>query len=238
MIESHHSVLEDTKATMINTINTEIDCASTCSRIYSRALGKASDLLPLNHRASIQEKMDAEPVSQALIPVDYYNWFFDGKPSPLQFGIGTLLLRFSSNFKSRGIPVHDVLWAERSSDAGGVSSMDITLFDLVQYGPVLPLNSREFERLKHASLVSSIANEARTKPDIGTISRGDLIALLVLDEPVWEPLGSARRKELLKMTINKVRPDLLTFRYGSGNIVNAFQRKWDFENDKPKPRET
>lgn len=207
---------------MINTINTEIDCASTCSRIYSRALGKASDLLPLNHRASIQEKMDAEPVSQALIPVDYYNWFFDGKPSPLQFGIGTLLLRFSSNFKSRGIPVHDVLWAERSSDAGGVSSMDITLFDLVQYGPVLPLNSREFERLKHAS----------------TISRGDLIALLVLDEPVWEPLGSARRKELLKMTINKVRPDLLTFRYGSGNIVNAFQRKWDFENDKPKPRET
>lgn len=127
MIESHHSVLEDTKTTMINTINTEIDCASTCSRIYSRALGKASDLLPLNHRASIQEKMDAEPVSQALIPVDYYNWFFDGKPSPLQFGIGTLLLRFSSNFKSRGIPVHDVLWAERSSDASGVSYMDITL---------------------------------------------------------------------------------------------------------------
>lgn len=87
LMESHHSALENTKTTMINTINAIIDCASTCSRIYSHGLDKASSLLPLRHRALIQEKMDLEAASRALVPVDYYNSFFNvGKPSPLHFG--------------------------------------------------------------------------------------------------------------------------------------------------------
>ena len=68
------------------------DCASTCSRIYSRALESASSLHPLNYRVSIEEKLDPETNGYALRPVDYRNWFFDGQPSPLQLGMGTITL--------------------------------------------------------------------------------------------------------------------------------------------------
>ena len=70
------------------------------------------------------------------------------------------------------------------------------------------------------------------------------------DESAWEPLGSARRKELLKMVIAEANanPDWLTFRYVSllvelvsrlrglqdmRSIVLAVREKWDFENDRP-----
>ena len=49
--------------------------------------------------------------SYALKPVDYCNWFFDGQPSPLQFGIGTMSLADSkfvaaivSNEKPHAVP--------------------------------------------------------------------------------------------------------------------------------------
>lgn len=90
LVESHHSILENTKTVMINAINARIGFATVCSRAYSHVLSRASDLLPLGYRASIGGKMDIESNSQALRPVDYCNWFFDGRPSPLRFGIGTL----------------------------------------------------------------------------------------------------------------------------------------------------
>ena len=68
------------------------DCASTCSRIYSLALESASSLRPLDHRVSVEETLDPETSSYGLKPVDYCNWFFDGQPLPLRFGIGTMTL--------------------------------------------------------------------------------------------------------------------------------------------------
>ncbi|CAG7855160.1 SubName: Full=Uncharacterized protein {ECO:0000313/EMBL:CCA68910.1} [Serendipita indica DSM 11827] len=38
------------------------------------------------------------------------------------------------------------------------------------------------------------------------------------------------------MAIGKVDPRWLTFREDSEDIVAAFIRKWDIENDKPKPK--
>ena len=88
--------------------------------------------------------------------------------------------------------------------------------------------------------------------DLETISRRDLPALLTPDESAWEPLGSTRRKELLKVVIATVDPWWLTFRPVSllaelvsrlrglqyaDTIVPAVRRKWDFENDGPKPRD-
>lgn len=148
LVESLHSALEDTKAIMINTINTIIDRASTCSRIYSRALGRASDLLPLNYRASIQGKMDLELVSEALVPVAYYNHFFEGRSLPLHFGTGTLSLTFPAPYSLREPDPQELLQAERSNDFTWVSSEAVTLFEIVQYGPLLPFNSREFQLFK------------------------------------------------------------------------------------------
>ncbi|CCA70289.1 hypothetical protein PIIN_04228 [Serendipita indica DSM 11827] len=255
-IESHHSALEDTKVAMINTMNAIIlttysDRTSTCSRIYSHALTRASNLVPLNQRASIQARVDLDLGSQAFAPVDYYNWFFDGQTSPLYFGTGTLPLDFFGievHFQSQVKQIADHLcrgYHERMShhllqvdhyvrsNTLDISSGDITLFEHAQYGPLLPLNSEEFEQLKSASSVSITAKLAKTQLDAGKISRRDLIALLVPDEPVWEPLGSARRKELLELAINKVPRRWLTFRMDSDHIVEAIQKKWDFETDKP-----
>ena len=87
---------------------------------------------------------------------------------------------------------------------------------------------------------------------VETIARRDLPALLSPDESTWDSLRSARRKELLKMVIDEADPEWLTFREVSllavlvsglrglqdaGTIVDAVRRKWDFENDQPKPRE-
>lgn len=228
-IESHHSALEDTKVAMINTMNAIIDRTSTCSRIYSHALTRASNLVPLNQRASIQARVDLDLGSQAFAPVDYYNWFFDGQTSPLYFGTGTLPLDFFGIEGYHERMSHHLLqvdhyapWGQtllraEQSNTLDISSGDITLFEHAQYGPLLPLNSEEFEQLKSAR----------------KISRRDLIALLVPDEPVWEPLGSARRKELLELAINKVPRRWFTFRMDSDHIVEAIQKKWDFETDKP-----
>ncbi|CAG7855107.1 SubName: Full=Uncharacterized protein {ECO:0000313/EMBL:CCA70289.1} [Serendipita indica DSM 11827] len=244
-IESHHSALEDTKVAMINTMNAIIDRTSTCSRIYSHALTRASDLVPLNQRASIQARVDLDLGSQAFAPVDYYNWFFDGQTSPLYFGTGTLPLDFFGIEGYHERMSHHLLqvdhyapWGQtllraEQSNTLDISSGDITLFEHAQYGPLLPLNSEEFEQLKSASLVSITAKLAKTQLDAGKISRRDLIALLVPDEPVWEPLGSARRKELLELAINKVPRRWFTFRMDSDHIVEAIQKKWDFETDKP-----
>ena len=46
----------------------------------------------MNHRAAIEGILDPETNSYALKPVEYCNWFFDGKPSPLRFGIGTMTI--------------------------------------------------------------------------------------------------------------------------------------------------
>lgn len=222
LMESHHSALENTKTTMINTINAIIDCASTCSRIYSHGLDKASSLLPLRHRALIQEKMDLEAASRALVPVDYYNSFFNvGKPSPLHFGISVLPLNFSTQiiqFISR-VPAVSLLEAEQTNELGRMDSDYITLFELAQYGPLLPLNSQEFERVKFSK----------------SISRRSLVALMAPDKSVWEPFGSVARKGLIKMAIGNVLPEWLTFRKNSDFIVDAMGRKWDFETDKPMP---
>ncbi|CAG7845990.1 SubName: Full=Uncharacterized protein {ECO:0000313/EMBL:CCA69281.1} [Serendipita indica DSM 11827] len=76
LVESHHSILENTK--------------SSHDKRNKRKDWFCNNLLPLGYRASIGGKMDIESNSQALRPVDYCNWFFDGRPSPLRFGIGTL----------------------------------------------------------------------------------------------------------------------------------------------------
>ncbi|CAG7845995.1 SubName: Full=Uncharacterized protein {ECO:0000313/EMBL:CCA69286.1} [Serendipita indica DSM 11827] len=167
LVESHHSSLEDTKATMIRMINANIDCASTCSRIYSHALGRASSLLPLIHRASIEETMDLELSSHALEPVDYRNWFFDGQPSPLQFGIGAIIIE-SDNIPTSSyswVLVHTMLEAERTNDFSGVSAGCVTRFELSQYGPLLPLNSAKFEQLKSTRRISRQDLSALMKPD-------------------------------------------------------------------------
>ena len=129
-------------------------------------------------------------------------------------------------------------------------------FELYQYSPLLPLNSVEFDRLQSASLVLIIVNA--TDADTGYIDnlprRRDLPDLLSPDESAWEPLGSTRRKELLEIVITRVHPRWLTFRdvsvlaepvsrlrglqdYYVLSIVDTIRRKWDFENDRPKPRE-
>lgn len=236
MIESHHSALENTKAIMATRINDIIKRAWTCNQIYSNASSSADNLSPSNHRILVEASKDLESASQALVPVPYYNWFFDGEPSPLHFGIGILPL------DSSRVPVywetsrHSVQLAEQRDILNTLYPSDVNLFELAQYCPLLPLNSREFERLNSAGLVSKQVTR-RLKPDIGNISRRDLSALLVPDEPVWEPLGSARRKELLRMAIGKIDPWWLTFRRDSEKIVEAVLRKWDFDTDKPKSRE-
>ncbi|CAG7855117.1 SubName: Full=Uncharacterized protein {ECO:0000313/EMBL:CCA68874.1} [Serendipita indica DSM 11827] len=200
------------------------------------ASSSADNLSPSNHRILVEASKDLESASQALVPVPYYNWFFDGEPSPLHFGIGILPL------DSSRVPVywetsrHSVQLAEQRDILNTLYPSDVNLFELAQYCPLLPLNSREFERLNSAGLVSKQVTR-RLKPDIGNISRRDLSALLVPDEPVWEPLGSARRKELLRMAIGKIDPWWLTFRRDSEKIVEAVLRKWDFDTDKPKSRE-
>lgn len=114
-----------------------------------------------------------------------------------------------------------LLKAEEINGLDSVPSKRVILFELAQYGPLLPLNSQEVDRLFFSR----------------KISRADLVSLLVPDEPVWEPLGCVRRKELLKMAIGKVGPWWLTFRPGCAHILEVIQRKWDFETDRPKPRE-
>lgn len=232
-MEPHHSALENTKATMINTINGTVDCASTCSRIYSRALDRVFGLLPSKDRGSIQEKMDREMNSHALVSVDYYNWFFNGKPSPLYFGIGTLPVDFPQNLPFyHAVPAVALLKAEQTDDLGGLLLEYITLFEVAQYGPVLPLNSQEVKQLiqVHARRSMSFKSE-------WIISRRDLVAIMVPDEPVWEPLGLARRKELLKNAIGNVAPYWLTLCSYPDAIVDTVNRKWDFETDTPKSRE-
>lgn len=170
----------------------------------------------------IQEKMDLEAASRALVPVDYYNSFFNvGKPSPLHFGISVLPLNFSTQiiqFISR-VPAVSLLEAEQTNELGRMDSDYITLFELAQYGPLLPLNSQEFERVKFSK----------------SISRRSLVALMAPDKLVWEPFGSVARKGLIKMAIGNVLPEWLTFRKNSDFIVDAMGRKWDFETDKPMP---
>ncbi|CCA71306.1 hypothetical protein PIIN_05245 [Serendipita indica DSM 11827] len=174
LMESHHSALEETKATIINTVRDIINCASTlCSQVYSRASGNASNLSPLSHRASLQGKLDVELASHALIPADYYNWFFDGKPSPLLFGIGTLPLDFSGmpNWEPNeadilfyvNLDIPRLLKAEEINGLDSVPSKRVILFELAQYGPLLPLNSQEVDRLFFSSLVAISDSETKTK---------------------------------------------------------------------------
>lgn len=112
-----------------------------------------------------------------------------------------------------------LLEAEQTNELGRMDSDYITLFELAQYGPLLPLNSQEFERVKFSK----------------SISRRSLVALMAPDKLVWEPFGSVARKGLIKMAIGNVLPEWLTFRKNSDFIVDAMGRKWDFETDKPMP---